>query len=71
MNLTTLTISKKRHALIAARKNTRLSQVEVAEIVGVSQANISRYESGEQNPTMAVAFKISQLYKSDIGTLFL
>lgn len=68
--MTTMTINKKRHALIAARKDTRLSQAEVAEIVGVSQANISRYESGEQNPTMAIAFKIADLYKRDVSTLF-
>lgn len=68
--MTTLTQSKKRHSLIAARKDKRLNQEQVAKIVGVSQGNISRYESGEQIPTLPVAFKIAELYGCDVKALF-
>ncbi|WP_010305293.1 helix-turn-helix transcriptional regulator [Kurthia senegalensis] len=61
---------KKRYELISAREKTKLSQQEVAEIVGVTQANISRYENGTQSPAISVAFKLAELYKKDVSTLF-
>ena len=39
-------------ALIHARESVGMTQVELAEICGVSQAYISKLESGEANPTI-------------------
>lgn len=38
-------------ALIAARKKARLTQDEVATLMGTKQATISRLESGRQKPS--------------------
>lgn len=39
-------------ALLEARRKSEVSQSELAEIIGTSQAYIAKLESGEANPTM-------------------
>ena len=39
-------------ALLNARESAGMTQVELAELCGVSQAYISKLESGEANPTI-------------------
>ena len=39
-------------ALLNARESTGMTQAELAELCGVSQAYISKLESGEANPTI-------------------
>ena len=38
--------------LISARLNEHLTQGELAEKIGTTQSNISRFESGTYNPTL-------------------
>ncbi|MFT3877898.1 MAG: helix-turn-helix transcriptional regulator [Propioniciclava sp.] len=40
-------------ALVAVRKKRGLSQQEVGEIMGVSQASVSQFEAHDSNPTLA------------------
>lgn len=37
------------------RETAHLSQVELAELLDVSQGRVSRYESGDEHPPLAVA----------------
>jgi transcriptional regulator with XRE-family HTH domain len=39
-----------------------LSQDEVAELLGVTQSRVSRYEKGEEIPTVAVSFALQVLF---------
>lgn len=45
--------------LITLRKEKKLTQKELAELIGDKQSNISRLESGNYNPTLAKLKKIA------------
>jgi transcriptional regulator with XRE-family HTH domain len=45
-------------ALIRARKEQSLTQQQLADLLGVSQAYIARLESGSANPTLGKAGRI-------------
>ena len=45
-------------ALIMARKEQSLTQQQLADLLGVSQAYIARLESGSANPTLGKAGRI-------------
>lgn len=49
--------------LRAARKKRGLSVNELAERVGVSEATISRYETGDREMPVRMARKIAQVLK--------
>ena len=47
-------------AEIESRKATGMTQMDLAERMGTAQANISRFESGNYNPTLAFLQKMAQ-----------
>lgn len=49
-----------------ARERKGMSQSEVAEILGVSQAQYSRIEGGKRDVDLAIAFKICDVIGVDI-----
>jgi len=55
--------------LLKLRQEHRLSQVELAEIVGVSQNAYSRWEADKCKPLIENLFKISQYYQIDMKEL--
>jgi len=44
------------------RVRSMLSQDEVAELLGVSQSRVSRYEKGEESPTLGVSFALQVVF---------
>jgi len=46
--------------IIMARKEKNLTQKDLAELVGTKQSNISRFESGNYNPSLEFLNKIVQ-----------
>jgi predicted transcriptional regulator len=46
--------------IILARKEKNLTQKDLAELVGTKQSNISRFESGNYNPSLEFLNKIVQ-----------
>ena len=46
-------------AMLVGRKKRRFSQKQLSEVTGVTQADISRYESGEGNPTLDTICRIA------------
>ena len=46
------------HILTKYRKEAGVSQRAFAELIGVDQSLISRWEAGANSPTLPVAFKI-------------
>ena len=53
--------------ILRERIKLGLSQVELAEMVGTKQANISRIEAALGNPTLKLINKILQVLKLDIN----
>ncbi len=41
------------------RKNQRITQTELSERTGISQPNITRFESGKYNPSLEMMVKIA------------
>jgi DNA-binding XRE family transcriptional regulator len=46
--------------IIMARKEKNLTQKDLAELIGTKQSNISRFESGNYNPSLEFLNKIAQ-----------
>ena len=51
------------------RTNKGLSQVQLADLMFVSKATISRWESGNRLPDAAMITRLSQVLKVDVGML--
>lgn len=52
------------------RKRSKLTQVQLAEELGLKQATIGRYENGSITPSFLVLMRISKKFNVDIGWLF-
>ena len=52
---------------IYLRKLKGLTQAEVAERAGISRTNVSRFESGEYNPTLEMMVKLATAMDLDIS----
>lgn len=47
-------------AIVDARKNHNLTQKELAERTGINQADISKIETGNANPTLSVLKRLAE-----------
>ena len=56
--------------LIEVRKKRRLTQVEVAKKVGISEVSYQRIEYGTQRPSLDTAILIARSVKSTVEKLF-
>jgi len=56
--------------LITLRKEKKLTQKELAELIGDKQSNISRLESGNYNPTLAKLKKIADCLNQRLDIKF-
>ncbi|BCA84593.1 transcriptional regulator [Enterococcus saigonensis] len=52
------------------RKNLQLSQLDLANKVGVARQTINMIENDKYNPTLDLCLKIAWALKSDLNTLF-
>lgn len=46
-------------AMIDARNNQNMTQKELSEITGITQADISRIENGTRNPSLAMVNRLA------------
>lgn len=53
------------------RKERRLSQEELSDILEVSRQTISSLENGRYNPSILLAFKIARFFNLSIEALFI
>lgn len=53
----------------AARVNAGLSQIEVAERVGVSRFTILKWEKGQTSPTIKQAKELAELYNIPLDNI--
>ncbi|MCD8366548.1 MAG: helix-turn-helix domain-containing protein [Clostridiales bacterium] len=56
--------------LRALRKGIRLTQVKMAEIVGVQQSRINRYETGQSTPPPEVFIKYADYFNVSMDYLY-
>ena len=57
------------YKLKEAREKAKLSQKEVAEIIGTTQQQINKYENEQQEMTLQRAIKLAELYKVSLDYL--
>ena len=57
-------------SLIRARKEAGLTQAELSEKTGISQADISRLENGIRNPSLALLNRIAEAVNSTLRIEF-
>ena len=53
------------------RKNQKLTQEELAELIGISRQAINAIEKEKFDPSLPTAFKMAKLFKTAIEKLFL
>ena len=53
------------------RKNQKLTQEELAELIGISRRAINAIEKEKFDPSLPTAFKMAKLFKTSIEKLFL
>ncbi len=58
-------------SLIRARKEAGLTQAELSEKTGISQADISRLENGTRNPSLALLNRIAEAVNSTLRIEFI
>jgi DNA-binding XRE family transcriptional regulator len=54
------------HTLIKRRNQLKISQAELAEIIGTKQPAISRLEKGDYNTTLKTFFKVAEALNLEI-----
>ena len=57
-------------ALVKARKEAGLTQIQLSEKTGISQADISRLENGSRNPSLALLQRIAEALNSTLRIEF-
>lgn len=55
--------------LISARKNAGLTQMQVAEKLGITDSAVAQWETGKTFPKTAFLLKLSDLYKVTVDEL--
>ncbi len=53
-----------------ARKRRKLTQLQLAETVGVNRVTIAKLEAGTIAPSITLALKIAKVLKVSVETLF-
>ena len=52
------------------RKRKKLTQAQLANLVGVSRQSINAIERGKYTPSTALALKISEIFNTNVNSLF-
>ena len=53
------------------RKNQKLTQEELANLIGISRQAINAIEKEKFDPSLPTAFKMAKLFKTSIEDLFM
>ena len=60
----------KRKILVDQRKTLKASQLETAEMLGISRTFYNQIENGTRNPGLSLALEISKLFGIPVEKLF-
>ena len=58
------------YQILELRKKRKMSQSELAGIIGTTQSNVARMEAGEQNFTTTTLQKIAEAFNCDLKVDF-
>ncbi len=64
---TILKLGTRLHVFRAERK---ISQQELADAISVTRATINAIEGGDYNPSLELAFRLSQFFNTEIEKIF-
>ena len=64
-------MSELKISLASARVNARLTQAEVAKLLGVSNKTVGNWEKGKTIPNLATMYMLSDLYHIPTDNIFL
>lgn len=53
-----------------AREKAKLTQLEVANMAGISLLSYQRYEAEMRKPNIVIAFRLADVLKTDVSKLF-
>jgi len=56
--------------IAALRERAKMSRLELAELVGVNSQTIGYLERGEYNPSLALAFRLSDVFGLTVEKIF-
>lgn len=59
-----------RMALKRQRQWVGLTQLKLAELVGIKESDVTRYETGRANPSPSVALRMAQILNIDTSAIF-
>lgn len=60
----------KREQLIKTRKNLKLTQANMAVLVGIHRSYYGLIENGNRNPTLGIAKKIAMVLDAELNQVF-
>lgn len=63
-------VNRLRIELVQARKNRKITQIEMANLLGISRSFYSLIENGARNPDYGLAKKIAALFKVSPESIF-
>jgi|TARA_Y100000588_G_C13384475_1_gene556289 putative transcriptional regulator len=59
-----------KNSLKVERKKKKITQEQLADLVGVSRQSINAIERGKYTPSTALALKISEIFNTTVNKLF-
>lgn len=59
-----------KNSLKVERKKKKITQEQLAEMVGVSRQSINAIERGKYTPSTSLALKISEIFNTTVNKLF-
>jgi putative transcriptional regulator len=58
------------NCLLILRSEKKITQAELAESIGVTRATVNAMERGDYNPSLELAFRLSQYFEKSIHDIF-
>ncbi len=59
-----------KNSLKVERKKKKITQEQLADLVGVSRQSINAIERGKYTPSTSLALKISEIFNTTVNKLF-
>ena len=59
-----------RNSLKIERKRKKITQEQLAEMIGVSRQSINAIERGKYTPSTTLAIKISEIFNTSVNKIF-
>ena len=59
-----------RNSLKIERKRRKITQEQLAEMIGVSRQSINAIERGKYTPSTTLAIKISEIFNTSVNKIF-